>query len=61
MTEKCGLCGSKNIGGGSWSPDRCLDCGAIESIRGEWYMDGCSDIERTERNKEQHITEQARA
>ena len=38
MSEKCGLCGSKDISSGSWSPDRCENCGAIESV-GEWYID----------------------
>jgi len=28
--EQCPFCGSTNYGGGgSWSPDGCLDCGAI--------------------------------
>lgn len=26
--ETCGICGSANIRGGSWTPDRCGTCGA---------------------------------
>ena len=36
-SDKCGICKSDNIQGGSWAPDRCLNCGAMES--GEWYYD----------------------
>jgi len=27
--NKCPFCFSTNIGGGSWSPDICKDCGAV--------------------------------
>ena len=35
----CPFCGSKNYGGGSsWSPDGCLDCGAVHFF-GMWFKD----------------------
>lgn len=34
----CGLCGSNDIFSGSWVPDRCRDCGAIEGPD-NWYLD----------------------
>ncbi len=34
----CGICGSNKIGGGSWTPDRCLNCGAMEA-GDQWYYD----------------------
>lgn len=34
----CGICGSTNTRGGSWTPTRCLNCGAMEGV-GEWYYD----------------------
>ena len=31
VKARCPFCGSENYGGGgSWSPDGCLDCGAID-------------------------------
>ena len=38
MSEICGLCGSTDIFSGSWSPSRCRDCGATESVM-DWYID----------------------
>ncbi len=38
MGNTCGQCGSTNIFGGSWVPDKCRDCGAIECID-EWYYE----------------------
>ena len=35
---RCGLCGSNNISSQTSSPDRCLNCGAMEAF-GEWYID----------------------
>lgn len=34
----CGICGSTNTRSGSWTPARCLNCGAMESPGG-WYYD----------------------
>lgn len=39
MVETCGKCKSTNISGGSWVPDRCMNCGAIETIGDIWYYD----------------------
>ena len=36
--DKCDICGSFNVRGGSWTPTRCLNCGAIEGVGG-WYCD----------------------
>lgn len=38
MTEKCSKCGGTNISSGSWTPSRCMTCGAIEAP-GCWYYD----------------------
>jgi hypothetical protein len=38
--NKCGLCGSSKISGGSWTPDRCSNCGATQfTHNGEWEYD----------------------
>jgi|LGVF01.1.fsa_nt_gb hypothetical protein len=34
----CGICGSDNVRGGSWTPDRCLNCGASNALD-DWYFD----------------------
>lgn len=35
-TDECGLCGSKNVyQGGSWTPEKCMDCGAV-FFMGSW-------------------------
>ncbi len=41
MSDICGKCKSETFGGGSWSPDRCLKCGAICCTVGgdTWYYD----------------------
>jgi len=39
MTEMCGKCKSTKIFSGSWTPSRCLNCGAGESYSGSWYYD----------------------
>ena len=38
MEDKCKKCGSNNISGGSWTPDRCMNCGAMEG-GGVWCYD----------------------
>jgi hypothetical protein len=40
MADNCGKCGSSNTFSGSWSPSKCLDCGAIEGPS-EWYYEEC--------------------
>ena len=32
----CPFCGSKDIFSGSWSPDKCKDCGAVYFF-GSWW------------------------
>ena len=37
--QRCPFCGSRNYGGGgSWSADGCLDCGAYHWF-GMWFKD----------------------
>lgn len=45
--QECAFCGSRNIGGGSWSPDGCRDCGAV------YYFDAW--IKEKEQDNGQHI------
>ena len=35
----CSICGSTRISGGSSTPDRCMNCGAIEGVNNTWYYD----------------------
>lgn len=35
---KCGICGSTDVFSGSWVPDKCRACGAIEGPD-DWYED----------------------
>ncbi len=37
-TGKCPFCGSTKIGGGSWTPDYCRECGATY-FWGEWHKE----------------------
>jgi RNA polymerase subunit RPABC4/transcription elongation factor Spt4 len=37
-SKMCPFCNSKNIGGGSWSPDTCRDCGATY-FWSEWHRE----------------------
>lgn len=41
MTERCSKCGGTNISSGSWTPSRCITCGAMEAP-GCWYYDNDS-------------------
>jgi hypothetical protein len=46
MSVKCGICGSDNIFcGGSWSPAKCNNCGAIEIAQNHW-VEEIKDEER---------------
>lgn len=41
MSDKCKICGSDNTQSGSWTPGRCLNCGAMECMD-DWYYDSDS-------------------
>lgn len=47
-TSKCGICGSSNIyHGGSWTPEKCRDCGAVYFF-GQW-MEEAKEPKKGER------------